>query len=271
VAPAAVVIAEDDGTLEKPLLRSAAAGAGETRTKIRSSRPWTIVLLVGRERMKPTLWAIVLSYAVLGASLQGEESELVGAGEGGGRDTLRLGPQRVRLFGIDAPEIAQVCRAGGSEYRCGVEATKALKALIGEETVRCRRRDRDRYGRIVAVCWVGEVELGRAMVRAGWAVAIRGLEDPPWGSRSWRERRSAGFGGANSKRRKTTGANIRGTREGESGEGGSGKAARRSTGRKAALRGGGRWLSADGAAAAAAAGAKSPAAAGRRGAGGRAA
>jgi len=122
--------------------------------------------------MKATmLWAIVLSCAVVGASLPGEEGELAGRMRVADGDTLRLGPRRVRLFGIDAPEIAQVCRVRGIEYRCGIEATKALKALIGEATVRCRRRAMDRYGRVVAVCWAGEVDLGRAMVRSGWAVA----------------------------------------------------------------------------------------------------
>ena len=31
-------------------------------------------------------------------------------------DTLRIGPERIRFHGIDAPESAQSCRAGGKTW-----------------------------------------------------------------------------------------------------------------------------------------------------------
>ncbi|MBT3765926.1 MAG: thermonuclease family protein [Rhodospirillaceae bacterium] len=34
-------------------------------------------------------------------------------------------------------------------------------------------KDKDRYGRIVAVCLVGNIDLNGHMVREGWAVAYR--------------------------------------------------------------------------------------------------
>ena len=37
----------------------------------------------------------------------------------------------------------------------------------------CRRKDIDRYGRIVAVCWIGSDNLNAWMVWQGWAVAYR--------------------------------------------------------------------------------------------------
>jgi endonuclease YncB( thermonuclease family) len=40
-------------------------------------------------------------------------------------------------------------------------------------TVSCQPRDRDRYGRIVAVCFKGNEDLNRWMVANGWAVAYR--------------------------------------------------------------------------------------------------
>jgi endonuclease YncB( thermonuclease family) len=89
-------------------------------------------------------------------------------------DTFTLGPDRIRLWGVDAPEGRQVCRDGGGQaYRCGDQARDQLKALIGEGAVACQQRDHDQYGRSVAQCRAGGVDLGEAMVRAGWAVEYR--------------------------------------------------------------------------------------------------
>ena len=91
-------------------------------------------------------------------------------------DTIRIGNTRIRLHGIDAPEAKQTCTAGGKEWRCGQEATFALANIIGRTWVDCVERDRDRYGRIVAVCRVGGPkgkDLGAWMVSEGWALAYR--------------------------------------------------------------------------------------------------
>ena len=37
----------------------------------------------------------------------------------------------------------------------------------------CRQKDIDRYGRIVAVCFTGPVNLNAEMVKSGWALAYR--------------------------------------------------------------------------------------------------
>jgi endonuclease YncB( thermonuclease family) len=43
-------------------------------------------------------------------------------------DTIAFGDQRVRFFGIDAPESKQTCRNGeAARYACGLEATEALR------------------------------------------------------------------------------------------------------------------------------------------------
>ncbi len=88
-------------------------------------------------------------------------------------DTIEIHGQRVRLFGIDAPESAQTCEAGGKAYRCGQQAALALADEIGRRTVSCNPRDVDRYGRIVAVCAAGDEDLNAWMVRHGWALAYR--------------------------------------------------------------------------------------------------
>lgn len=88
-------------------------------------------------------------------------------------DTLEVNGARVRLHGIDAPETAQNCRSGARVWSCGREATRALARRIGSRPVACKELDRDRYGRVVAVCSVGGEDLNGWMVAEGWAFAYR--------------------------------------------------------------------------------------------------
>ncbi len=85
-------------------------------------------------------------------------------------DTLEVAGQRIRLHGIDAPESKQLCRRDGERWRCGKDATSALKAFLGSRPVSCVELDRDRYRRIVAKCAVDGVDVGEWMVSQGWAV-----------------------------------------------------------------------------------------------------
>ncbi|WP_412026662.1 thermonuclease family protein [Deinococcus yunweiensis] len=88
-------------------------------------------------------------------------------------DTLDIRGTRFRLHGIDAPESAQTCRRNGQAYRCGQQVALLLAAKVRNRNVTCTQRDRDRYGRVVAVCRLtttGE-DLNAWLVRQGWAVA----------------------------------------------------------------------------------------------------
>ena len=86
-------------------------------------------------------------------------------------DTIEVAGHRIRLHGIDAPESKQLCRRDGQRWRCGEDATSALKAFLGGRPVSCEELDRDRYRRIVAKCAVDGVDIGEWMVSQGWAVA----------------------------------------------------------------------------------------------------
>lgn len=91
-------------------------------------------------------------------------------------DTIEMSGQRIRLFGIDAPEAKQTCVAAGKKWSCGQNATFGLSAIIERQWVHCRQKDKDRYERIVAVCNLAGVDgpdINAAMVRQGWALAYR--------------------------------------------------------------------------------------------------
>ena len=89
-------------------------------------------------------------------------------------DTLDVGGVRVRLHGVDAPEIGQICTASdGDQWDCGTWVSREFRARYQGLEASCDPVDRDRYGRVVAVCRVSGVDLGQVLVRGGMAVAFR--------------------------------------------------------------------------------------------------
>jgi endonuclease YncB( thermonuclease family) len=88
-------------------------------------------------------------------------------------DTIEIAEQRIRVWGIDAPEAAQRCKEDGALYPCGLDASHALTKKMRRKSVSCTRRDTDRYGRMVAVCQADGVDVSEWMVQQGQAVAFR--------------------------------------------------------------------------------------------------
>lgn len=90
-------------------------------------------------------------------------------------DTLVLLGTRVRLAGIDAPELAQTCRTARSEsWACGQMARQRLVDLT-RSVLACRGRGHDRYGRLVALCrTLAGQDLSAEMVDAGLALSLGG-------------------------------------------------------------------------------------------------
>lgn len=124
--------------------------------------------IVGRA----SVLALLLALAAIGPA--STQEGLTGVASVIDGDTIKIRGQRVRLYVIDSPESSQLCvRPTGERWRCGQQASFALADLIGRSIVSCQPRDRDRYGRIVAVCFKGISDLNRWMVANGWAVAYR--------------------------------------------------------------------------------------------------
>lgn len=119
---------------------------------------WSLVMV--------TLCLASLSFAASAETLSGPARVIDG-------DTIELAGERVRLHGIDTPEARQHCTAEGTEYPCGNKATAYLASLTLGNQVSCEGAKRDRYKRLIAVCYVEGNDLNAALVRAGWAVAYR--------------------------------------------------------------------------------------------------
>jgi len=88
-------------------------------------------------------------------------------------DTIEIRGQRIRLHGIDAPESRQLCGSDDGNWRCGQRASAVLSDKIGRAPISCRVSGSDRYGRLIAVCFLGREDLNAWLVRNGWAMAYR--------------------------------------------------------------------------------------------------
>ena len=73
-------------------------------------------------------------------------------------------PRKVRLLGLDAPEL---CQSGGEAARA------ALQALVANKTVQVKSNHQDTYGRDLARLRVDERDVGAALVGAGHAWSSR--------------------------------------------------------------------------------------------------
>ena len=63
---------------------------------------------------------------------------------------------KIRLHGIDAPEAKQTCKNyNGKLYPCGYKSTSFLKSIINKKKVQCKIKDKDKYDRLIAVCFSG--------------------------------------------------------------------------------------------------------------------
>lgn len=87
-------------------------------------------------------------------------------------DTLSAGGERLRLQGMDAPELDQTCRDDrGRTWACGEEAKRLLMRLVGNGGVECLGRERDKYHRLLVRCHAGTTNINGTLVRQGFAIA----------------------------------------------------------------------------------------------------
>lgn len=90
-------------------------------------------------------------------------------------DTIRCGSERVRLIGIDAPELHD-CRKGRVCVPGDGQASKrSLEALIDGKRLTIERHGRDRWGRTLAYVWANGANLSCVQIRRKMAVYV-----PKW-------------------------------------------------------------------------------------------
>ena len=90
-------------------------------------------------------------------------------------DTVDIDGVRYRLFGIDAPESRQTCRAWGRSWGCGAAATEALRSHAAG--LSCTGSGTDTFGRTIGQCSSGGIDVNAWLVANGWALAWRQFAD----------------------------------------------------------------------------------------------
>ena len=119
------------------------------------------------------IFTIVSIQAMLMVGVYGEEIKLrdykVSITDG---DTIRAGDYRIRMQYIDAPEITQKCKSiDAIDWDCGIRSKEHLKKLVLGKNVSCKIVGRDKYKRSLGICYDGELDINKEMVRAGYALA----------------------------------------------------------------------------------------------------
>ena len=117
--------------------------------------------------------SVILAFLLLLASplVAGEVTGLARVVDG---DSLRIEGRDIRLFGIDAPEYDQTCISeAGVTWACGQEVTEMLRKAVSGQRLRCDLRGKDCFGRDLAICHLGRVNLNAWLVEEGWAFAFR--------------------------------------------------------------------------------------------------
>ena len=97
-------------------------------------------------------------------------------------DTIKIDNKKVRLHGIDAPEIKQLCKrvflsisfiSFERDYECGKVSKKKLENYIKNNSIQCKIEGIDRYKRILGTCYTNKININARMVRNGYAVAYK--------------------------------------------------------------------------------------------------
>ena len=89
-------------------------------------------------------------------------------------DTIIMEGEKLRLSGIDAPELSQACMRNGKPWACGRESKQALRRLVRSGDLTCSSGGFDRYDRWLVTCMADGKDINAALVEAGWAVDYGG-------------------------------------------------------------------------------------------------
>jgi endonuclease YncB( thermonuclease family) len=88
-------------------------------------------------------------------------------------DTVQIGTSRIRLGGIDAPSVDQLClNNAGDRWTCGVASRDELTKHADNKVWTCHVQQTDRRGRLIARCEVDGEDIQKWMVANGWALSF---------------------------------------------------------------------------------------------------
>jgi len=88
-------------------------------------------------------------------------------------DSFKIGADKYRLDGIDAPEYKQNCKdAAGKDWACGKVARAALQTALRQRGLICTISGHDKYARAISVCKTDQAaDIAAVQVSAGMALS----------------------------------------------------------------------------------------------------
>ena len=134
------------------------------------------------KKLSLSLFSIILFSSIISSAISFEKIIIVKALVTDG-DTIKINDQKIRLFGIDAPETKQFCKEiylsflifnFKRDYKCGEKSTIALKKKIKDKKIRCLIQDKkDRFRRNIGICYLKKQDINSWLVKNGYAIAYR--------------------------------------------------------------------------------------------------
>ena len=134
------------------------------------------------KKLSLSLFSIILFSSIITSAISFEKI-IIGKAYVTDGDTIKINDQKIRLFGIDAPETKQFCKEVylsflifnfKRDYKCGEKSTNALKKKIKDKKIRCLIQDKkDRYRRNIGICYLKKQDINSWLVKNGYAIAYR--------------------------------------------------------------------------------------------------
>ena len=134
------------------------------------------------KKLSLSLFSIILFSSIITSAISFEKI-IIGKANVTDGDTIKINDQKIRLFGIDAPETKQFCKEVylsflifnfKRDYKCGEKSTNALKKKIKDKKIRCLiQGKKDRYSRNIGSCYLKKQDINSWLVKSGYAIAYR--------------------------------------------------------------------------------------------------
>ena len=134
------------------------------------------------KKLSLNLFSIILFSSIITSAISFEKT-IIGKAYVTDGDTIKINDQKIRLFGIDAPETKQFCKEVylsflifnfKRDYKCGEKSTNALKKKIQGKNIRCLvQNNKDRYRRNIGICYLKKQDMNSWLVKNGYAIAYR--------------------------------------------------------------------------------------------------
>lgn len=85
-------------------------------------------------------------------------------------DTFKINDKKIRLVGIDTPELSQNCKRRKLVEPCGKIIKEIVELIVKNKDVTCYNYGIDLYGHILGECYVDDLNINKLLLREGLAV-----------------------------------------------------------------------------------------------------